>query len=264
MVAEALDPIRRRYDLGDLEAQTAAAGVSATVLVQTVSDSAETEEFLAIAAESGALIAGVIGWVDLTAPSVGEELARLAGGLGGDRLVGIRHQVEDEPDPKWLRRNDVAGGLAAVARAGLVYDLLVRPDGLAVCNDIAHVHGDIQFVLDHAGKPPIATGALERWRRDLEQLARRPNVTVKLSGLVTEADWTTWTPHDLAPVVDHVLATFGPQRTMFGSDWPVCELAASYDTVLATAETLTSRLSVSEAENVFAGTARRVYALPTS
>jgi L-fucono-1,5-lactonase len=255
------DPIRRRYDLADLTAETVGVGVSATVLVQTVSATAESEEFLAVAAASGGLIAGVIGWVDLTAPAVEDELACLADAPGGERLVGIRHQVEDEPDPYWMGRADVSGGLEAVGRAGLVYDLLVRADGIAACVEVAAAHEDLQFVLDHAGKPPIAGGALERWHDDLVELARRPNVAVKLSGLVTEASWRSWTPADLAPVVDHVLDAFGTRRTMFGSDWPVCELVAGYETVVATAEALTAGLSAVERDDVFAGTASRIYAL---
>ena len=160
-----------------------------------------------------------------------------------------------------MGRADVSGGLAAVGRAGLVYDLLVRADGIAACVEVADAHEDLQFVLDHAGKPPIAGGVLERWRDDLVELARRPNVAVKLSGLVTEASWPSWTPADLAPVVDHVLDAFGARRTMFGSDWPVCELVAGYETVVATAEALTAGLSAVERDDVFAGTASRIYAL---
>ena len=259
MAGPAFAPIRRRYDLTDLRAETAATGISATVLVQTVSDTTETEEFLAEASNSGGLIAGVIGWVDLTAPSVGDEIARLTDVPGGDCLVGIRHQVEDEPDPDWLGRDDVSRGLAAVGHAGLVYDFLVRANGIAACGDVADAHPDLQFVLDHAGKPPIARGALDRWRDDIVELAHRDNVAVKLSGLVTEADWKSWTAADLAPVVDHLRETFGPDRTMFGSDWPVCELAADYSTVLAVAERLTSGLSASEREAMFSATASIIY-----
>jgi L-fuconolactonase len=261
MAGPAFEPIRRRYDLTDLRAETTAAGVSATVLVQTVSDTTETEEFLSAATASGGLIAGVIGWVDLTAPWVGEELASLADHPGGDRLVGIRHQVEDEPDPSWLCRAEVRAGLAAVGDAGLVYDLLVRADGIAACGEVADAHPHLQFVLDHAGKPAIAGGALDRWHGDIIELARRTNVAVKLSGLVTEADWRSWTASDLAPIVDHLLDTFGADRTMFGSDWPVCELAADYATVLAVADGLTSGLSASERDAVFSETARVAYGL---
>ena len=160
------------------------------------------------------------------------------------------------------RRRD---GLAAVGRAGLVYDLLVHADGIAACADAADAHPDVQFVLDHGGKPPIAGGgSLQQWHADVARIACRPNVAVKLSGLVTEADWTSWTAADLAPVVDHLLDSFGADRTMFGSDWPVCELAADYATVLAVAEELTSGLSRSERDAVFSETARVVYGLSST
>ena len=163
----------------------------------------------------------------------------------------------------WVAQ-DVAAGLAAVGRAGLVYDLLVRADGIAACADVADAHPTVQFVLDHGGKPPIAGGTLDQWHDDVTRIARRPNVAVKLSGLVTEADWTSWTAADLAPVVDHLVDSFGADRTMFGSDWPVCELAADYGTVLEVAEELTSGLSGSERDALFSETARVVYGLSST
>jgi L-fucono-1,5-lactonase len=259
----ALAPIRGKYGIEDLRTVTAAAGIEQTIVVQAVGDAGETAELLAVAAESDGLVAGVVGWVDLTAPDVAATLARFDGRTRG-MLLGVRHQVQDEPSPDWLTRDDVARGLEAVSRAEVVYDLLVRPDGLAGCIAAVDAHPSLHFVLDHAGKPPIAhrrPGSLDGWRTDLAELARRPNVTVKLSGLVTEADWTSWSPDDLAPVVDHLLSTFGPTRMMFGSDWPVCELAASYAEVVATATELLSRLGAAEREAVFGGTARRIYRL---
>jgi L-fucono-1,5-lactonase len=257
----ALGPIRRRYGLDELRALTAAAGIERTVLVQTVGDVAETEEFLLTAAASEGLIAGVVGWVDLTAGSVDDALAALSDGPAGARLVGVRHQVQDEATPDWLARADVARGIDAVGRAGLVYDLLVRADGVPACIAAADAHPAVQFVLDHAGKPPIATGELDGWRRDIAALARRPNVTVKLSGLVTEAAWQSWSAADLRPVVEHLLVCFGPTRMMFGSDWPVCELAASYGEVFSVAGELLAGLDPAERADVFGGTASRVYGL---
>jgi len=258
-----LDPIRQRYDVDDLRRHTTAAGVDATVLVQTVSDVSETIELLDAAEKSAGLVAGVVGWVDLTGPDVGDVLSSLAAHRGGQRLVGVRHQVEDERDPLWLNRGDVGRGLAAVARAGLVYDLLVPTGGLAVATAAVGEHATLEFVLDHAAKPPVAGGDLDAWRRGIAELARRENVAVKLSGLVTEADWQAWTIDDLRPVIDHVLATFGPSRMMFGSDWPVCELAASYEDVAQTARDLVAELSSAERDDVFGGTACRVYRILT-
>jgi len=252
LAGDALTPIRRPYTLDDLRAVTPAAR---TVLVQTVSSESETEEFLATAAASGGLVAGVVGWVDLTAPDLADRLAELR---GGGLLVGIRHQAEDEPDPRWLLRPDVLRGLRTLADAGLVYDVLVRPPQLPAAVELAALV-PTRLVLDHAGKPPIATGDLEPWATAITELARHPNVTCKLSGLVTEADWASWSTQDLRPWADHVLGAFGPERVMFGSDWPVCELAATYAQVTATAEALTAGLSEAERAAVFGGTAARVY-----
>jgi L-fuconolactonase len=261
MAPPELAPIRRRYTLADLRLETAASGVSQTVLVQTVSEVAETEELLAVASASGGLIAGVVGWVDLTARDVAGALDRLRARPGGERLVGVRHQVEDEADPDWLARPDVRRGLRAVAAAGLVYDLLVRvsqlPAALAAVRELA----DGRFVLDHAAKPAIAAGVFEPWAGQLAALAGLPNVACKLSGLVTEARWDDWGPAAIRPYADHLLAVFGPDRVMFGSDWPVCQLAASYAQVRGLADALLEGSSAAEREAVLGRTAARTYRL---
>lgn len=246
-----LDAIRRPYTVADL---TAVSPADRTVLVQTVPTVEETEEFLATAAVTP-LIAGVVGWVDLTAPDVADRLAELR----TDKLVGIRHPAQGEPDPNWLVRPEVVRGIKAVAEADLTYDVLILPPQHDAAIALADAVPDARLVLDHAGKPAIAAGGHEPWSSFLTSLAARPNVYCKLSGLVTEADWTQWTLDDLRPYADHVLDTFGPDRVMFGSDWPVCELAATYDEVLTAARRFTSALSPSEQNEVFAGTARRAY-----
>ncbi|HET6356235.1 amidohydrolase family protein [Streptomyces sp.] len=255
-----LAPVRRDFSLDDLAPEARAEGVRATVLVQTVTVAGETPELLALA-DSSDLVAGVVGWTDLTAPGVADTLAGLRELPGGDRLVGIRHQVQGEPDPRWLLRPDVQRGLAAVAAAGLVYDLVVRPHQLLAAAEAAARLPGLTFVLDHLGKPPIAAGELEPWAGEARALAARPNAVCKLSGMVTEAAWSTWSTPDLRPYAETVLDAFGPDRLMFGSDWPVCLLAASYAEVVAAARALTHRLSESERTAVFEGTARRVYGL---
>jgi L-fuconolactonase len=250
-----LHAIRRPYTVDDLRRVS---GADATVLVQTLSSAGETAEFLATAAGSGGLIAGVVGWADLTAPDVGEQLEAVA---HRDLLVGIRHQVENEPDPTWLLRDDILRGVTEVTAAGLAYDLLVNPAQYPSAVVLADRLPGARLVLDHAGKPSIATGEFDGWAAWITEIARRPNVFCKLSGLVTEAALTSWRPADLAPYAGHVLAAFGPARVMFGSDWPVCELAATYPQVVAAAETLTAGLSAHERHEVFGGTARRAYAL---
>ncbi|WP_328989946.1 amidohydrolase family protein [Kribbella sp. NBC_01245] len=260
MVGPSMAPIRRSFGASDLAPLAADAGITATVLVQTVSVSAETPEFLQVAA-SNELVAGVVGWVDLTSDSVADALKALTERPDGLWLKGIRHQVHDEADPQWLDRDDVRRGLAAVAEAGLAYDLLTKPPHLPAAIRTVQALPELTFVLDHISKPQIATGELEPWASGLRELASYPNVTCKLSGMVTEASWTDWTIDDLRPYADTVLDAFGPDRVMFGSDWPVCLLAASYDEVVATAEDLTSSLTETEREAVFGTTARRVYGL---
>ena len=256
----AMAPIRRDFSLDDLAPEACAAGVSATVLVQTVAVAQETPEFLA-AAHASDLVAGVVGWTDLTAPGIADTLAELRDLPGGDKLVGIRHQVQGEPDPEWLLRPEVKRGLAAVAEAGLAYDLIILPHQLPAAARTAALLPGLTFVLDHLGKPPIASGDLEPWAHHLGSLAARPNTVCKLSGMVTEAAWDSWTPQDLRPYADTVLDAFGPERVMYGSDWPVSRLAATYGEVLEAARTLTDGLSGAERDAVFATTARRVYGL---
>ncbi|MDX3451916.1 amidohydrolase family protein [Streptomyces sp. ME02-8801-2C] len=253
-------PLRRDFTMDDLAPQARAAGVDRTILVQTITVPEETPEFLALAARHEP-IAGVVGWTDLTRADIGDELARLRELPGGEYLKGIRHQVQGEPDPEWLLRPDVRRGLAAVADAGLVYDLVVLPRQLTACVRAAESLPQLTFVLDHLGKPPIASGALEPWASALRSLAALPNTVAKLSGLVTEADHASWTTGELRPYADTALDAFGPGRLMFGSDWPVCTLAASYGQVVSLAEELTASLDASEREEVFAGTATRVYGL---
>ena len=193
--------------------------------------SPETREFLDLAAATG-FVHGVVGWVDLTSPSVADDLDALLDGPAGRWLVGIRHQVHDEPDPDWLARADVHRGLAAVQARGLAYDLLVRARELPAAVDTVRAFPGLRFVLDHIAKPRIADGRDDPWSQRMPALAAQPNVAVKLSGMVTEADWATWSPGDLRPFVSEVAAWFGVERLMFGSDWPVCLLAGSYHAVL--------------------------------
>ena len=255
----AMAAIRRSFSLDDLGPSATAAGVTATVLVQTVAVAGETPELLALAAADG-LVAGVVGWTDLTSPAVADELAKLKSGPGGEHLVGIRHLVQSEPDPGWLRRPDVIRGLGQVAQAGLCYDLLVLPHQIAAASFAAAAVPGLTFVLDHAGKPPIASNALEPWAAAVSALAGRPNTVCKLSGLVTEA-----VPNApvaaFVPFADVILSAFGADRVMFGSDWPVCLLSSDYASVIELARSLVTGLSRSERAAVFASTAARVYGI---
>jgi L-fuconolactonase len=254
----AMAAISRTFTVDDLRPAALAAGVGATVAVQTVTVPEETPELLALA-ESDPLVAGVVGWTDLTSPAVADELARLADGPGGGRLVGIRHQVQEEPDPDWLRRRDVIRGLRAVAAASLAYDLLVLPHQLPAAAAAAAAVPGLTLVLDHAGKPRVG-GDLGAWAAAVRALAALPNTACKLSGLVAEAP--RGAPAEaFAAVADVVLDAFGADRVMFGSDWPVCLLSRDYPGVMALARSLTAGLSPAERTAVFGATAARVYGL---
>ncbi|MEV7076238.1 amidohydrolase family protein [Streptomyces sp. NPDC093990] len=257
-----MESVRRDFTLTDLAAETADAGIDRTILVQVLPDAEESADFLSLAASSD-LVAGVVGWADLTAEDVAGALAALRAGPGGELLVGVRHLVQAEPDPAWLNRPDVQRGLTAVADAHLVYDLLTVPHQLPAALATVRALPQLTFVLDHGSKPPIASGQQQPWAARIRELAAEPNVFCKLSGLVTEADRHTWTPDDLRPYADVVLDAFGPSRVMFGSDWPVCLLAASYRQVVRTTEELTSSLTATERAEVFGGTAARAYGIPT-
>jgi L-fuconolactonase len=258
-----LGAIARRFGPEDLAPELAAAGVDRTILVQTLSSLAETGAYLATAAATP-FIVGVVGWVDLTEPDVTTSIARLRAGPGGDRLVGIRHQVHDEPDPAWLLRPDVRRGLAAVATAGLAYDLLVRVREMPAALTVARERTDLRIVIDHLAKPPIRSGDLRAWAARLRPFGELHHVWCKLSGLVTEADNESWRIADLLPAVEVALEVFGPTRLVFGSDWPVCLLASTYAEVAATARALTAGLSDAERGAVFGAAAERAYRLSVS
>ncbi len=261
LAADVLAPIRHAYHVADLRSKTTESGVDGTVLVQTMADLDETVDFLGMADANRDLILGVVGWVDLTDPNVAATLASLREQPGGDRLVGIRHLVQDEDDPAWLARPDVLRGLAEVAAAGLTYDLLVFPHQLeAAITAVTEVRQG-RYVLDHAAKPAIASGEREPWAGLLRELATRPNVACKLSGLVTEANWTQWTVDDIRPYADVVLDAFGPNRVLFGTDWPVCELASPYAGVTDLARVLCAGLSEVDRAAVFGDNARTWYQL---
>ena len=247
----------------DLAPAARLAGVTETVVVQSIASVTETEHLLGIAADDP-LIGGVVGWVDLTVDDIDERLDRLRAARGGERLVGIRHLVQSEPDPAYLDRLDVRRGIAAVGAAGLTFDLLVRDRQLPAATRLVRHLPEVPFVLDHLGKPALGDRGLGDWPRDLRALAAEPNVTAKLSGLVTEVAGSSWTPADLRPAVDHALDVFGPDRLMFGSDWPVCLLASSYTRWVGVLADLLEPLGVDDRTAIWRATARRAYRLAAS
>jgi L-fuconolactonase len=251
-----LSRIRRDYTVSDLRAALLSANVDRTVLVEAGRcDSAETTSFLALAAGTPE-IAGVVGWAPLTSPTLAASLDAHRAGPGGELLVGIRDQVQAFGDDH-LDLSPVRLGLSTVASAGLVNELVVRTAQLP---SVARAAADLPFslfVLDHLGKPPVAAGDWKGWRELIAPVAARPNVVAKLSGLVAEANWETWTATDLRPFVDIAVELFGTSRLMYGSDWPVLEVAATYAQVKDVLADLLGGLL----PDVFGGTAIRTYQL---
>ena len=254
--------LQRGYDVDDLRSAVSVASIDATVVVETILDAEETERLLEIAGQSD-LVAGVVGWVDLTSGQVADEIARLRGLAHGSSLCGIRHLVHDEPDPNWLVRNDVLSGLRDVAAAGLPYDLLIRPRELAASTQLARQLPELPLVVDHIAKPEVTPGETldPVWRAGLEQLARESNVYCKLSGMVTEAGFANWRADELTPYMELALEWFGPARLMFGSDWPVCLLGGSYADVYGIVGEFIGKLSESEQAQIMGGTAAGFYGL---
>jgi L-fuconolactonase len=259
-----LAPLLRNFTLADLAPLAAAEGITASVVVQTVTESGETPELLALAAGPG-LVVGVVGWADLTAPDVADALARLRELPGGDRLSGIRHPVLIEPDPDWLARPDVLRGLKALAAMGLAYDVVGAPRHLPAAVTAARQVPALRFVLDHLGNPDMSPEPSEPWATAFTEFAALENTTAKLSGILGVPPPLGAAPGTLAhlrPYYDCALQAFGPGRLMFGSDWPPCTLDASYAQVCATARALTADLSEPERAAIFSGTARSTYGLP--
>jgi L-fuconolactonase len=223
----ALAPLRRDFLPDDLAPLLPAAGVDGVVAVQARQDPDETA-FLLDLADRHPLVRGVVGWLDLQADGVAAQAARFR----GRALVGVRHVVQDEPDDAFLLRPAFVRGIAALEDLGLAYDLLIRPRQLPAAIELSGRFPRQRFVLDHLAKPDIAHGGLAAWEPGLRRLADRPNVLAKLSGLVTEADWATWTPETLRPYLDVAWDAFGPGRLMVGSDWPVCTVAGGYGRVV--------------------------------
>lgn len=248
--------LKRDFLPGDLQPLLARRGYQACVAVQAELSVAETHWLLDLA-DHHPFIAGVVGWVDLTAPDVAATLAPLA---KRPKLKGIRHVVQAEKDDYMLRA-DFQRGLAALAPLGLTYDILVYHRQLPAAQSLVETFPRQKFVIDHVAKPDIAGGLRSPWATRMRALARHANVFCKVSGMVTEADWHLWSPAQLAYYLDVVFEAFGPDRIMIGSDWPVCTLAADYDRTMAVVEDYVSRLPSHAADAVLGGTAARFYNL---
>ena len=255
--APALAPIRRDYLPEHLEPLIRAAGVDRTVFVQTQHDTEENRWVLGLA-EAHPSLAGVVGWVDLASPDCERQLVEFR---HHPKFVGVRHVTQDEPDDDFIVRDDVVRGLKVLERHGVPFDLLLFVKHLRHVPTLARLVPELPMVIDHLAKPAIKAHRLDDWLPDFRAAAACPNVRCKLSGMVTEADWDAWTAADLAPYAHAALDAFGPDRLMFGSDWPVCELAATYQEVVEAAHDALGTLSTSERAAIFGGTAARFYGL---
>lgn len=259
MSSPKFDPINKTILMSDLDPELEKLGIDYTVLVQTVTVADETPEFLDIAANHPK-VSGVVGWLDLET-NISSQLDSYLSHPAANLLVAIRDQVQQKTDLNWLARENVIKNLKLLGEKNLSYDLLTLPPQLPAAIEAVKQCPNTFFVMDHISKPFIASGELEPWAKHMSQLAGFDNVTVKISGMVTEADWKSWKISDIRPYVDHLLHEFGPQRLMFGSDWPVCLLAATYSQVFNLAQALTSQLTKDEQEYFWAKTAINSYRL---
>lgn len=251
-------PIHRDYGLTDLVPLLA--DVTATVLVQAAPTEAETRFLLEIAEASRGLVRGVVGWADLAAPDAPARIAALA---GNGLLKGLRPMLQDIADTRWILRDDVAAGLRAMAAHGLRLDLLMQPRHLDLVPELAAGHPDLPMVLDHAGKPDIAGGAFAPWAASIARIARETDLVCKMSGLVTEAG-RDWDIARLAPFTRHLLQCFGPRRLLWGSDWPVVDMAGGYRRWREASDVLLADLPGPERDQVLGESAARFYGLGVS
>jgi len=259
-IGTGMEVLRRDFLPGELAPRLRAAGFAGSIAVQARPSLEETDWLLALAREHP-WIWGVVGWVDLTAPEVAAVLAARAGPL----LVGVRAMLQDEADDTCMLRADFRRGLAAVQEAGIAFDLLIRPRHLEHATRLVAELPGLRFVLDHLGKPPIREGESEPWAGRIRALARHPNVACKVSGMVTEADWRGWRMADFQPFFTTVLEAFGPERLLFGSDWPVCLLATpDHGKVVELTEALAAGLGREERQGLFGGNAARWYRIPAA
>ncbi len=250
-------PIRRDFLPVHLAPELRACKLDGCVAVQARQSLAETRWLLELAS-SASIIRGVVGWVDLCSPSVAKELEEFA---AQPKLVGVRHVVQDEPDDAFMLREEFQRGIATLRRFDLTYDLLVLARQLPAAIALVQKFPQQAFVLDHLAKPPIKAGELSPWREQIRALAQLPNVACKVSGLVTEADWQNWRADDFQPFLDFVFESFGPDRLMFGSDWPVCLLAGSYERVFGLVQNYVSQLGADTEVKFFGANAAKFYGL---
>lgn len=253
----ALAPIRRNFLPNDLQSLIQEAGIDKTIFVQTQHNLEETAWVLKLASEHE-FMAGVVGWVDLASEQCEDQLLRWK---DDPKFVGIRHVTQDEPDDDFIIRPEITRGLKVLEKHQVPFDLLFYVKHIHHAATVARTLPDLPLVIDHLAKPEIKAQRFDNWQDHFCQAAQFPNVFCKLSGMITEADWDQWTADDLKPFVETALEAFGPERCMFGSDWPVCALAGSYTQVHQALRDLLATLSNDEQQAIFGDTACRFYQL---
>ena len=256
-IDESMSGLRRDFLPSDFRREMERASVDASIAVQARQSLGETEWLLELADENP-FVAGVIGWIDLQADSAAEQLSRFAAHV---KLVGVRHIVQDEADDRFMLRPAFCRGISLLESRGLTYDILIYPRHLPAAAELVARFGRQRFVLDHLAKPDIRRREIREWERGIRELAKFPLVYCKLSGLVTEADWSHWTTDDVRPYLDVAFDCFGPDRLLAGSDWPVCTLASDYARTIALVDDYMASRPAAERDAVMGGNAARLWRL---
>ena len=260
IVGDSLAPIKRNFLMSDYKEAIKPFGIEKSVIVQTVTSYDETPELLALA-ETDEMVAGIVGWLDMSADDAILQLDHYQTLPGAAYLKGIRDIVQDHPDSNYLARPQVDKNVKELGKRGLAYDILTKTPELPGAIELVKNNSDVQFILDHISKPYISKKEFEPWRTLITEIAKFENVVCKVSGIVTEADWKNWSIEDIKPYFDIILENFGANRLMYGSDWPVCTLAGSYSEVFNLAENLAQELSPTEKTSFWSGCANRAYRL---
>lgn len=260
MQGDELKPISRTILMNELEPELEKASIDYTVVVQTVPLVDETPELLDLSIAHPKVCA-VVGWLDLESQDIRPQLDEYLKHKGGDKLVSIRDMAQDKSDPNWLLREDVVKNIHRVGEYELTFDILTRPPQLAAAVKMVKLSPNNIFVLDHISKPYMAKGDFQPWADQISEIASHENVSVKVSGLFTEANWSDWSNQTFLPYFDHILKSFTPSRMMFGSDWPVCLLAATYSQTINLMEELSRQFTKAEQDSFWSGTAKQFYRL---
>lgn len=260
MQGDEFKPISRTILMNELDPELEKASISHTVVVQTVPLVDETPELLNLS-NSHPKVCAVVGWLDLESKDISPDLEKYLSHPFGNKLVSIRDLAQDKADPNWLMREDVIKNIHRVGEYGLTFDILTKPNQLNAAIEMVRQSPNNTFVLDHISKPYIAKNEILPWADQISEIASYENVSVKVSGLFTEANWRDWSHKTFRPYFDHILQSFTPKRMMFGSDWPVCMLAATYSQTIHLMEDLTMQLSEAEQDSFWFGTAKQFYRL---